>query len=405
MKYQTPPGAPAQVFIPDKVRRMFKSKTPIEVLFLQEGEKKAEKACKHGMISVGLQGIMNIGSKEQGLIQAIQDIVTVCQVRHIVLVMDSDWNDLSRNITTGDRADKRPNSFAAAVTKFNQYVRTFHNMQLNIDAWWGHVNQNEHGDKGVDDLLVGSLLGREHELMEDIDRTMHSHDGRGTWLDIHKITGISDAKIRDFWHLNNRQAFFEAHRERLAEIPTFKLGGVRYKVEEGVMVPISRYSSEVDIFSIEKDSKDNDKVALNYTETYRFLSASGFYRLRNSDEAASGYDFIRIDDGIVDRCAPYELRDFILQYIMTNIKSPLVHEYFNSKLDVLLPDKKLERLEMRTDNFNHFEPDVQRTYYNNGQVEITSHSITPGQPISDVWRSRIIPRNFRRVEIINASSG
>lgn len=275
-------------------------------------------------------------------------------------------------------------------------------MQLNIDAWWGHVNQNEHGDKGVDDLLVGSLLGREHELMEDIDRTMHSHDGRGTWLDIHKITGISDAKIRDFWHLNDRQAFFEAHRERLAEIPTFKLGGVRYKVEEGVMVPISRYSSEVDIFSIEKDSKDNDKVALNYTETYRFLSASGFYRLRNSDEAASGYDFIRIDDGIVDRCAPYELRDFILQYIMTNIKSPLVHEYFNSKLDVLLPDKKLERLEMRTDNFNHFEPDVQRTYYNNGQVEITSHSITPGQPISDVWRSRIIPRNFRRVEIIKS---
>ncbi len=87
---------------------------------------------------------------------------------------------------------------------------------------------------------------------------------------------------------------------------------------------------------------------------------------------------------------------------MTNIKSPLVHEYFNSKLDVLLPDKKLERLEMRTDNFNHFEPDVQRTYYNNGQVEITSHSITPGQPISDVWRSRIIPRNFRRVEIIKS---
>lgn len=404
MKYQTPPGAPAQVFIPDKVRRMFKSKTPIEVLFLQEGEKKAEKACKHGMISIGLQGIMNIGSKEQGLIQAIQDIVTVCQVRHIVLVMDSDWNDLSRNITTGDRADKRPNSFAAAVTKFNQYVRTFHNLQLNIDAWWGHVNQNEHGDKGVDDLLVGSLLGREHELMEDIDRTMHSHDGRGTWLDIHKITGISDAKIRDFWHLNDRQAFFEAHRERLAEIPTFKLGGVRYKVEDGAMVPISRYSSEVDIFSIEKDSKDNDKVVLNYTETYRFLTASGFYRLRNSDEAASGYDFIRIDDGIIDRCAPYELRDFILQYIMTNIKNPLVHEYFNSKLDVLLPDKKLERLEMRTDSFNHFEPDVQRTYYNNGQVEITSHSITPGQPISDVWRSRIIARNFRRVEIIKSIS-
>lgn len=404
MKYQTAPGAQSQVFIPEKIRRLYKTKTPIDVLFLQEGEKKAEKACKHGMHSLGLQGIMNIGNKEHGLLQAIQDIVKTCQVRHVVLIMDSDWNDLSKNISTGDRADKRPNTFAAAVIKFKQYVETFHNLGLNVDVWWGHVNENGHGDKGVDDLLVGSLLGRESELMEDIDRTMHSHDGRGQWLDIHKITTLSDAKIRDFWFLNDRQAFFEAHRDRLSEIPTFKIGGIRYKVEDGLMVPISRYSSDVDIFSIEKDSKDNDKVSLNYTETYRFLTASGFYRLRNSDEAASGYEFIRIDDGIIEKAAPYELRDFILQYIMTNIKKPLVHEYFNSKLDVLLPDKKLERLEMRTDNFNHFDPDIQRTYYNNGQVEITSQSITPCQPIANVWRNRIVPRNFRRIEIIKTIS-
>lgn len=346
MKYQTPPGAPAQVFIPEKIRRLYKSKSHIEVLFLQEGEKKAEKACKHGMLSLGLQGIMNIGNKELGLIQAIEDIAITCQVRHIVLVMDSDWDDLSRNITTGDRADKRSVSFASAVLKYKQYVETFRNKGLDYDIWWGHVNPNEHGDKGVDDLLVGSLLGRESELMEDITHAMHTHNGKGTWLDIHKITTMSDAKIRDFWLLNDRQAFFERHKERLAQIPTFKLGGVRYKIEDGAMIPISRYSSEADIFTIEKDSKDNDKVVLSYTETYRFLSASGFYRLRNSDEAASGYDFIRIDDGIIDRSAPYELRDFILQYIMTNIKNPLVHEYFNSKLDVLLPDKKLGALSL-----------------------------------------------------------
>lgn len=400
MKYQTPPGAPAQVYIPEKIRRLFKAKAQIEVLFLQEGEKKAEKACKHGMLSLGLQGIMNIGSKEQGLIQAIQDIVTVCQVRHIVLVMDSDWNELSRNITVGDRADKRPISFATAVIKFKQYIETFHNLQLNVDTWWGHVNANEHGDKGVDDLLVGSLLGRENELMEDIDRTMHTHDGRGKWLDIHKITTMSDMKIRDFWGLNDRHAFFEMHRERLSDIPTFKLGGIRYKVEDGNMVPVSRYSSDVDIYSIEKDSKDNDKVVLNYAETYRFLSASGFFRLRNSDDDASDYEFVHIDDGIVERCRPYELRDFIIQYITTNVKNALVHEYFMSKIDVLLPDKKLERLDMISVDFNHFEPDVQRTYYNNGQVEITSRAITPGQPVVNVWRSRVIPRNFRRVELI-----
>lgn len=401
VKYKSPPGSSTQVYVPDAVRRLFKAKKPIDTLFLQEGEKKAEKACKHGMISLGLQGIMNIGNKENGLIQAIQDVVTRCQVRNIVLVMDSDWNDLSKNITVGDRADKRPNTFAAAVIKFKQYVLTFNLNGQNVDFWWGHVNANDHGDKGVDDLLVGSLKGREAELMEDINTVMHSHDGKGKWLDIHKITTMSDAKIRDFWSLNDWQAFFAIHKDRLSDVPTFKLGRVRYKIEDDKLVPSSSYSSDLDIYTIETDSKDQKKVTLSYTETFRFLADSGFFRLANTDEGASGFEFIHVDDGIIDRSAPYEIRDFILSYIMTNCQQPLVHEYFNSKLDVILPDKKLERLELRKDNFNNFEPYVQRSYYNNGQVEITSSSIKPGLPISDVWRSRIIPRNFKRIPVID----
>ncbi|MDE7397031.1 MAG: hypothetical protein K2M98_04825, partial [Muribaculum sp.] len=289
---------------------------------------------------------------------------------------------------------------SAASDVYNRQVATFHNLGLNIDVWWAHVNKNENGDKGVDDLLVGSLLNRESELMEDIDKTMHSHDGRGKWLDIHKITALSDAKIRDFWHLNDRQAFFSAHKERLAEIQVFKLGLIRYKIENEALIPISRYSSNTDIYSIETDSKENKKVVLSYTETFRFLEASGFYRLRNSDDPTSGYSFIHIDDGIIDFTSTYQLRDFVVQYVMTNVKDQLVREFFKGMIDVLLPDKKLERLEMRSDNFNNFEPNVQRTYYNNGQVEITARSIIPGKVISDVWRSRIVPRNFKRIPLI-----
>lgn len=401
IKYQSPAGSTSPVYVPEVMRKLFKNKTHVETLFLQEGEKKAEKACKHGMYSLGLQGIANIGNKENGLIQDIQNFVQRCSVRNIVLIMDSDWNDLSRNIRVGERADMRPHTFACAVTKFKQYIRTFRNVEVDVDTWWGHVNVNENGDKGVDDLLVGSLKGREDELMKDINYAMNSHDGKGKWFDIHKITTISDAKIRDFWSLNDWPAFFEIHKDRLIDVPSFRLGSIRYKIEDGKLVRNGSYSSDVDIFSIEKDSKDNDKVQLSYTETFRFLAASGFFRLANADEGASGFDFIHIEDGIIDRSATYEMRDFILTYIMTNCKNPLVLEYFNSKLDVLLPDKKLERLEMRRDNFNNFEPDVQRSYYNNGQVEITSHSIKPELPINNVWRSRIVPRNFKRVQIID----
>ena len=137
-------------------------------------------------------------------------------------------------------------------------------------------------------------------------------------------------------------------------------------------------------------------------ETLRFLNANGFFRLRNSDDPTSGYDFIHIDDGIIDRTVSSDIRDFVFQYILSNCQSVLVQREFATKLDVWLADKKLERLDIRSDQFNNFEAGVQRTYYNNGQVEITADDIVPGKPISNVWRSRIVPRKFRREPIIKS---
>ena len=400
MKYQTPAGASCRVYIPEKIRRLYKSRTHIDTLFLQEGEKKAEKACKHGMLSIGIQGINNFGSQQEGLLQDIQDLAKVCSIANIVLVMDSDWNDLHREIIVGDSADKRPNSFSKAVIKYRQYMKTFNIIGLSVNIWWGHVNENAHGDKGVDDLLCGSLLGRESELMEDIERTMNSHDGRGTWLNIHKITEESDTKIRDFWSLNDVQAFYEIHKDRLTGIDTFKIGNIRYKAENGTLVPVSRYSSSSDIYSITQTSKGEDKVEFNDVEAFRFLAANGFHRLRNSEEAATGYDFIRIDDGIIDRVAPYEVRDFIRDYINANCKSDIVLQFFAKRLSTIMADKQLENLAIISDDFNNFTSGVQRTFYNNGQIEITANDITPNKPFSQVWRSRIVPRRFRRVPII-----
>lgn len=400
MKYQTPAGASCRVYIPEKIRRLYKNRTHIDTLFLQEGEKKAEKACKHGMLSIGIQGINNFGSQQEGLLQDIQDIAKVCTISNIVLIMDSDWNDLHREIIVGDSADKRPNSFSKAVIKFRQYMKTFHTIGLSVNIWWGHVNENDHGDKGVDDLLCGSLLGRESELLTDIERTMNSHDGKGVWLNIHKITEESDTKIRDFWSLNDVHAFYELHKDRLTGIDTFKIGNIRYKVENGALVAMSRYSSATDIYTISQTAKGEDKVEFNDVEAFRFLEASGFHRLRNSDEAATGFEYIHIDDGIIDRVASYEVRDFIRNYINTNCKSDIVLQFFAKKLSTIMADKQLENLGIVSDDFNNFTSGVQRTYYNNGQVEITSHSITPDKPMSQVWRNRIVPRRFRRVPII-----
>lgn len=402
-KYQTMPGAPSRVYIPQYIRELYKRGEHIESLFVQEGEKKAEKACKHGIPSIGIQGINNFGSERDGLLTDIQLLAKVCSITNIVLVMDSDWNDLHRDITVGDNADKRPNSFSKAVIKFKTYIGSLHNAGLSVDVWWGHVNDNPGHDKGIDDLLCGTLKGRETELVADIDHAMHAHDGKGTYIDIHKISAISDKKIEDFWLLNDSQAFYNFHKERLRNVDTFKIRRIRYKVEDDKLVQLNRYSSDVDIWSVEMDSKDQEKVVFNAVETLEFLKANGFFQLRTVSNGLSEYDFIRIDDGIIDRTNGADIRMFVFDYIKATCqRQPKVVEFFAKKIDTLLADKKLQIMEAKENNFNSFNPDVQNMYYNNGTVEVTANDITPGQPLCNVWRSRIMPRRFIRVPIFES---
>ncbi len=402
IKYQTPPNAPSRCYIPERIRKLYQAKEHIDTLFIQEGEKKAEKACLHGIPSIGIQGIGNFGSAREGLLEDIQRIAKVCSVGNVVLLMDSDWNNLHRTITVGDAVDKRPNAFAKTVIKFKTFLGTLHNIGLSVNIWWGHVNENPAGDKGIDDLLAHTLAGREDDLRVDIDKAMHAHDGHGEWCDLHNISTMSDAKIQDYWMLNDPKTFFAAHKAQLAAIPTFKIGRIRYKVEEDELVPVSRYSSDSDIYSIEKDAKENDKVVFNYLETMNFLRDNGFRRVCTSEDPGGGYQFVRLDEGILSIVASWEIRNFVLEYVLTNCKYRIVTEFFYAKLPSILADKYLEQLPLLDDLGAPFMRGVQHTPYNNGTVEITANSIVPGKPFGTVWRRQIVARAFTRVPIIKS---
>ena len=72
--------------------------------------------------------------------------------------MDSDWDNLHRNLQIGDHVDQRPNQFVKAVIKFKQYIQTMHNLGVSVDVFFGHINANEKGDKGIDDLFVNKNI-------------------------------------------------------------------------------------------------------------------------------------------------------------------------------------------------------------------------------------------------------
>ena len=401
IKYQTPRGAQTKLYVPQYIRERFQRKQVIETLIVQEGEKKAEKACKHGIASVGIQGIFNVGNESAGLIKDLQYLIQACGVKNVVLLLDSDWNNLHRSLANGDHADQRPNQFAKAVIKFKQYLLTMHNVGVAIDVYFGHINENEAGDKGIDDLLVNTLKGREDELREDIVRTMFTHDGRGKWADIHKISTLSDYQIRDFWALNDREAFAEAHRADLEKLSTFRFGHVSYRIEEGRLVQASRYNVEREFWTVAYNEKQQKKVTFEYDVAMQFINANGFFRIRTQDCDVDQYKFCQIDNGVVRLTGPVAIRNFVYAYARQTTKDRDVINMLISKLGAQLGTDKLECLDLIDDDFDVAKPGEQRMYFENGCLTVTAQKMEFGDNTDSVWIDRVIGHRFKRVPILD----
>ena len=402
MKYHSPAGSKVSVMIPEYIRERFHRREEIETLFIQEGEKKAEKACKHGMPSLAIQGIYNIGNAESGLIKDIQRIIKECNVRNVVLMFDADWDSLSRDLKPGAQADSRPRQFAGAVLKFKQYMKTLHALNISVDVWFGHVNTSDsHDAKGIDDLLVGPMKGVEKELMTDIVTAMNSHDGHGKWCDVFKITSMTDFKIQDLWHLNDNGDFYRHHRAELEKIETFRINGVRLKAE-GDSVVLDTDSGKIEKFwEIEtkraKESREEDqkKVKFKAYDCFKFLEANGFRKVENQ----SGFDIVKVEDGFLELSSEMRLRDFVCNFVHRESKTIQVREYFINSRGKILGHDKLENLSPIdcTLSYDQWE---QWYHFADSSIKVTPNEVAESKDAPLAWKSVKLSRDFERIQII-----
>lgn len=399
IKYQTPKGAPCAFYIPQAIRDKYKNEEQIDTLIIQEGEKKAEKACKHGIPSLGIQGIYNIGNAETGLMKELQYIVQRCKVRNIVLLMDSDWDHLNKNLHADSAIDARPNQFSRAVIKFQNYVKTLHKLQLHVDVFFGYIKNNEKGDKGIDDLLVNTLNFKESELKKDIDDTINSHNGEGQYVDIHKITTKTEHQIRDFWKLNSSKEFFEKYRSQIIELPSFRFGYILYIIEDGKIKEAARNAAEKNFWSVSISEKEKKTVDFNYKAALDFLEANKFHKVHTAELRKGEYKLVKIDDYIVSETSGTEIRDFIYDYVARSTKDEEVLNMFISRLENLMGAGKLERLTAIEDEFNLPEPWTQKFFFKNCAIKITEKGIEEEAITQNVWEESLIKRKFKRVPI------
>lgn len=362
-KYKSPPGSGTPIYIPEKIRAAFKAGTPIERLYIQEGEKKAEKACKHGIPSIAVSGIQNLGNKGT-LPEDFVRIVTACQVKEVAFVFDSDWDDISTNIKINDQVEKRPRCFFYAAKNFKEYMRTLKNRDIYVEVFVGHIRKNEAGDKGVDDLLANTLRGRENELAEDFIFACNDKRGAGQFVEMFKITAYTDHKLAELWCLHSHEAFAERHKDILKNLPEFLFGRYRWKFDEnGKVVLAQPFDADEQFWKvvIKNQGKDSERTEYEfcYVNSQNFLQNRGFGRLRRLDRT---YQFVHLEPPVVRSIEASDARDYLFQFAKHNCCVGVNEMLIKGVSQYVGPDK-LSLLDFVHPNFIRPTRDQQYFYF------------------------------------------
>jgi len=401
MKYRSPYGSYTYLYIPQKIRNLYREKTKIPVLFIQEGEKKAEKACKHGFPSVAVSGIQNLGMNGK-LPEDIIRIISECKVESVVFIVDSDFDDLHQNIKINENIARRPNQFFTAVRNYKDYMRALVNRNLYVEIYFGHVKKNENQDKGIDDLLTNTLSGNEDKLRSDFDHLINEKDLKGDYLQLYKITTLNDYQIKNIWHLESPQKFAEAHKSKLKDLPEFLIGKSLWRFDDAGNLISAQPIEEYEKFWSERERVEKSSGVIykvydyEYLNAIQFLQNRGFGRFITRDNQATP-EYIRLEGYTARIIQHWEARQFIFDFSMDNCPREVSNMLVKGGTQYLGPDK-MAFLPIVQPNFLQPESTTQYFYFANNTWEITKNGIKTfenGNIRHHIWTEKIVQRNIK----------
>lgn len=411
IKYQSPPGSGTHVWINKWIRAAYKNRQKIKTLYIQEGEKKADKASKHGILSVGIMGIWNIANNKT-LPKEFELIIKFCKVEEVVFVVDADFNDLSKH--ESEPVDQRSRTFLGAVQNFRDYFFALNNSGINLKIYFAYVKKQvapngdllENQSKGIDDLLVNNLSGKEEVLLDDFNSAKNDRHGRGQYIDCHDITGHNYYKLSELFHLHNKTEFARFHYAELSKRERFLIGREQWKfvsTEDGSWeLQLAQPLGEDEQYWIEHRTKEDAQgrsdiyYKYHYVNAKRFLFNRGFFRYASQD---GEFTFINIKDSIVREVKPYEIKDFMIKF---------TEEFENTKLSnfmlqgskAYLGPEQLSNLDYYNPHFQTADKGVQFLYFSENYWKITAEGIYE-DPLKNldghVWKNKIRDFNAKKL--------
>jgi hypothetical protein len=377
IKYRSPYGSGTKVYINKYIRRKYKAGSRIETLYIQEGEKKADKATKHGLVSVGVMGIHNIAHNKT-LPKEFELIIKKCQVENVVFVLDEDWQNLSSKIDSKNAADNRPKSFFRAVVNFRDHFYAFTNNDIDLRIFFAYVKSNKKGDKGIDDLLTNTLKGKEDTLKSMCEAAIKTPDGNAIHLQFEKITTVSEYKLKEHWGLQSKEAFFNKHRTVLSQLRTpFKFGGVKYRFNDKKEFELAQPILDHEKYW-NKNLKKNAEgeiigatYTFNYKRCYTFLQNRGFYRFKQPNNK---YIFVQLEDNIAQEVETHQIKDFIKKF-SANLNEEEIENMLFRQGSRYFGQDSLSNLDYKDLEIHQADKGIQYMYFQNECWKITKDGI------------------------------
>jgi len=379
-KYKSPYGASSQIYIPERIRAKYKEGAVIERLFIQEGEKKAEKASMHGLPSLGISGIQNFGTKGV-LPEEVAKVVERCAVHDVVFLLDSDCFDLTNNIKVNDPVDRRPRNFFYAVKNFKDYMAMLINRGIYVETYFGYVKKNPKNNKGIDDLLADTLKGREELLQKDIETAIHNGKNlSGEYVQLHKISTMTDSKLMEIWSLQSAAQFCEKYKDQLEVLPEFMFGKSRFRYEDGRLVSAQPVEPEERFWKEEtrvtKAGNTETTYKFCYEGSIMFLKNRGFgkHSLMTMKEGEFMRYFVRLNNKVVETVDCEYIRDYVKEFTRAHLKMDILELLHSGGAQYLGPFQLSSLLEMPL-TFEKAQRGVQYLYFGETYWCVTAQGI------------------------------
>ncbi|HMT29576.1 MAG TPA: hypothetical protein PKD91_09885, partial [Bacteroidia bacterium] len=391
MKYSSPYQSGCHLWIPNITRNKFEKKTQFDTLYIQEGEKKADKATKHGMISVGIMGIHNLAHSGQ-LPHEFELIIKTCGVKKVVFVVDSDCFDISNKLEKP--VDLRPKTFLAAIRNFKDYFSSFNNIGIFLELFFAHVKPNEKNLKGLDDLLHDLPDTDKHKVGLDFHKTMNQKDGKGNFVNCFRIDGKNEYQLKELFYLHDKNAFANYHYEKLKDLKVFTYGNLKFKLNEFRAMELAQPLVPEETYWLEeitqnKSGKDIKNIKIHFGNLYRFFQNRqiGRYSLPNKDFA-----FVKIENKVISELEIHEVKDFVTNFTEQIGQEEVLEKLYSNSTRYLGPES-LSNMKYINPKFHEAGKSYQFLYFREKYWKITTEQIEEF-PLKDldafVWDKKIL---------------